>query len=85
MARIKIIGEDKYPHINKKSGLQDCNKLGRFNPKPMVSWNTKRQFDNKREYAQFIHNDDTIHNLGPIKYYRLNQMRGHLLKTFLKI
>jgi hypothetical protein len=64
LARIKIIGHEKCPHVNKKSG-KNCNKRGRYNLKPMISWNSKLNFDNyrKRQYFQFIHNDGTRHNI----------------------
>ena len=55
--RKKIIG-------NKKCPRRYCNKLGRYNPKPKVSWNTKLDKEKKRFYFQFIHNDGTRHNLG---------------------
>jgi hypothetical protein len=66
MGRIKIIGKEKCPHPNKKTGERDCNKRGRLNPKPMVSWNTKLNFDQhrKRQYFQFIHNNGTRHNIS---------------------
>ena len=78
MARIKIIGNEKCTHVNKKTGLQDCNKKGRINPKPVISWNNKLKFDrnNKRQYVEFIHNDGTSHILGRFDDYRLNQMKG---------
>jgi hypothetical protein len=39
--RNKIVGNDKCPHINKKTGIPDCHRAGRYNPKAMISWNTK--------------------------------------------
>jgi hypothetical protein len=79
-----VIGNEKCPHIDKKSGIADCEKLGRYNPKPTISWNNKRKFDKKREYRQFIHNDGTIHNLGTFRDFRLNQMKGNPLQDYFK-
>lgn len=78
MARIKIIGNEKCPHVNKKTGLQDCETLGRINPKPVISWNNQRKFDKKkkRQYVEFIHNDGTSHILGRFTDYQLSQMKG---------
>ena len=55
--RKKIIGNEKCPR-------HYCNKFGRYNPEPKISWNTKLNNDKKRSYFQFIHNDGTRHNLG---------------------
>ena len=79
-----MVGNEKCPHIDKKSGIADCEKLGRYNPKPTISWNNKRKFDKKREYQQFIHNDGTIHNLGKFRDFQLNQMKGSSLQEFFK-
>ena len=84
MPRFKVVGSEKCPHIDKKSGNSDCQKLGRYSPKPMISWNNKRKFDKKREYQQFIHNDGTIHNLGKFRDFQLNQMKGSSLQEFFK-
>ena len=84
MPRLKVVGNEKCPHIDKKSGVSDCQKLGRYGPKPMISWNTKRKFDKKREYLQFIHNDGTIHNLGKFRDFQLNQMKGSSFQDFFK-
>jgi hypothetical protein len=86
LARIKIIGNEKCIHINKKTGIQDCDKLGRINPKPVISWNNKRKFDrnNKRQYVEFIHNDGTSHILGKFNDYRLNQMKGNPFEDLFK-
>jgi hypothetical protein len=80
----RIIGTEECTHVNKKTALQDCNKLGRFNPKPKVSWNNKRKFDKKREYAEFIHNDGTSHILGKFNDYRLSQMKGNPFEDLFK-
>lgn len=77
--RTKIIGTEKCTHVNKKTGLQDCNKLGRFSKKPMISWN---KFDfkktgRKRAYFQFIHNDGTRHNIESYEDHWLSQIKGH--------
>lgn len=86
LARIKILGTEKCTHVNKKTGLQDCNKLGRINPKPVISWNNKLKFDKnkKRQYVEFIHNDGTSHILGRFDDYRLSQMKGHPLEDLFK-
>ena len=83
MARLKIIGTEKCPHPNREG--KTCNKEGRYNPKPVISWNNKRKFDMKREYLQFIHNDGTTHNLGPYKDYRLSQMKDNPLEHTFKL
>lgn len=70
MGRVKIIGHDRCPHVNRKSKTgKHCNKLGRYSSKPMVTWNTKLKFDEqrKRRYFQFIHNDGTRHNIGSMQ------------------
>jgi hypothetical protein len=86
MGRHKIDGKEKCPHIGKDG--KRCNKPGRYNPKPMVSWNNKRKSDKKREYAQFIHNDGTIHNIGNFTEYQLNkrlaEIKGHPSEQTLK-
>jgi hypothetical protein len=82
MVKTKIIGKEKCPHIG-KDGKQ-CNKPGRYNPNPKVSWNNKRKLDKKREYAQFIHNDGTRHNIGSFMEYRLDQIKGHPSEQTLK-
>jgi hypothetical protein len=79
-----VVGNEKCPHIDKKSGIADCEKLGRYNPKPTISWNNKRKFDKKREYRQFIHNDGTMHNLGKFRDSQLNQMKGSSFQDFFK-
>ena len=84
MARVKIIGYDRCPRVDKKSGSADCGKLGRYNPKPMISWNNRRKVDKKREYRQFIHNDGTIHNLGTFRDFRLKQMKDNPLQDYFK-
>lgn len=86
MARIKIIGNEKCTHINRKTRVRDCDKLGRFNPKPVISWNNQRKFDrnNKRQYVEFIHNDGTSHILGKFNDYRLSQMKGNPFEDLFK-
>ena len=79
-----MVGNEKCPHIDEKSGISDYQKLGRYRSKPMISWNKKRKFDKKREYLQFIHNDGTIHNLGKFRDFRLNQMKGSSFQDFFK-
>jgi len=77
----RIIGNEKCTHPNKKTGLQDCPKLGRFKDKPMISWNTKHDKPGKkRYYRQFIHNDGTRHNIANFEEYRLNEMKGNVLE-----
>jgi hypothetical protein len=73
----RIIGTEKCSHKNKKTGLQDCNKLGRFSQKPMISWNKFDKTGKKRKYFQFIHNDGTRHNIESFEKHRLNQMKGN--------
>ena len=82
MVKTKIVGKDKCPHIGKDG--KRCNKPGRYNPNPMLSWNNKRKLDKKREYSQFIHNDGTRHNIGPYKEYRLKKIKGHPFEQTLK-
>lgn len=79
----KITGNNKCPHLS-KVGKPDCDKLGRDNPKPMISWNNKQKFPQKREYWQFIHNDGTRHNIGPYKQYYLKKIKGHPFETTLR-
>ena len=77
--RTKIIGTEKCTHVTKKTDIRDCNKLGRFSNKPMISWN-KFEFaktGKKRKYFQFIHNDGSRHNIESYEDHWLNQIKGH--------
>jgi hypothetical protein len=73
MVNPKIIGTESCTHIDNKTGLHDCEKVGRLTKK--VTWNKDRKHDTKRAYAYFIHNDGTTHYLGLYDDYRLNQMK----------
>jgi hypothetical protein len=80
----RITGTEKCTHKNKKTGLQDCNKLGRFSQKPMISWNKFDKTGKKRAYYQFIHNDGTRHNIESVEQHRLNRMKGHPFEDLFK-
>ena len=67
LARNRIIGKDECPH-------EHCGKMGRYATRPMISWNTTRKFDKKREYSQFIHNDGSRHNIE--KYSFAKSIKG---------
>jgi hypothetical protein len=80
----RIIGTEKCTHVNKKTNNRDCNKLGRHNPKPMISWNSKDKTGKKRKYFQFIHNDGTRHNIESYDDHWLNQIKGHPYEELLR-
>ena len=74
MGRYRIIGKDVCPRRN-------CTKKGRYSTKPMLSWNTNRKFDKKREYSYFIHNDGSRHNIE--KYSFAKTIKGKYFESAL--